>query len=80
MLRDRMYDGMKAAWKATKRMPVNGWDWRIEPVKLPPRKEAELRRGGQRKAPGRREGRPRRKRNNAAFQLAWLKRQIGRST
>jgi hypothetical protein len=73
VLRDRIYAGMVAAWKATERMPVAGWTWRVEPVKLPPRAEPsfgeeqstkDLRDPKQTKA----------RRNNAAFQLAWLKR------
>jgi hypothetical protein len=73
VLRDRMYNGMVAAWKATERFPVKGWTWRVEPVKLPPRTESsfgeeqstrDLHDPKQTKA----------RRNNAAFQLAWLKR------
>jgi hypothetical protein len=73
VLRDRVYDGMLAAWKATKTYPMTGWDYRIEPVKLPPRSEktfgeehstADMKDKTLTKA----------KRNNAALQLAWLKR------
>jgi hypothetical protein len=73
VLRDRIYTAMKAAWKATERHAVKEWDWRIEPVKLPPRSEPSFSEDAskqvlddvkQSKA----------KRNNAAFQLAWLKR------
>src|SRR5947199_3800609 len=39
VLRDRVYAGMVAAWKDTKRIAVDEWDWRTEPVKLLPRKE-----------------------------------------
>src|SRR5262249_4061 len=39
VLRDRIHAAMKAAWKATKRHAVKGWEWRIEPVKLPARTE-----------------------------------------
>ncbi|MBY0512400.1 MAG: hypothetical protein K2P78_00630, partial [Gemmataceae bacterium] len=73
VLRDRMYAGMVAAWKATKRVPVAGWDWRYEGVKLPPRREPAFGAEASRKllddakAPAARRG-------NAAFQLAWLKR------
>ena len=47
MLRDRIYDGMAAAWKATERQPITGLEWRVEPVKLPPRREKSFRRGGE---------------------------------
>ena len=40
VLRDRMYNGMKEAFKATKRMPASSIDWRVESVKLKPRSEA----------------------------------------
>jgi hypothetical protein len=73
VLRDRIYTAMKAAWKATERHAVKEWEWRIEPVKLAPRSELSFGEDAskqvledvkQSKA----------KRNNAAFQLAWLKR------
>jgi hypothetical protein len=73
VLRDRIYTAMKAAWKATERHAVKEWDWRIEPVMLPRRSELSFGEDAskqiledvkQSKA----------KRNNAAFQLAWLKR------
>jgi hypothetical protein len=73
VLRDRIYEAMKAAWKATERRPVSGWDWRVEPVRLPARAEKSF---------GEEESRrvledpkaPPAKRGNAAFQLAWLRR------
>jgi hypothetical protein len=73
ILRDRIYEAMKAAWKTTERYPVTDLAWRVEPVKLPPRHE---------KLFGEKESRKvledpqaaKAKRNNAAFQLAWLKR------
>jgi hypothetical protein len=73
ILRDRIYDAMKTAWKSTERYPVMELAWRVEPVKLPPRRE---------KLFGEQESRKvleddkvtKAKRNNAAFQLAWLKR------
>ncbi|HLN26466.1 MAG TPA: hypothetical protein VK395_01835 [Gemmataceae bacterium] len=73
VLRDRMLAGMKAAWKATERFPVTGWDWRVEPVKLPPRTEnsfgvAE----SQRVLRDPKESKARR--GNAALHLAWLER------
>jgi hypothetical protein len=73
VLRDRMYEGMKVAWKATQRHKVDGWEWRIEPVKLPPRKEPSFGEEQSRKDLEDAKQKPAR-RNNAAFQLAWLKR------
>ncbi|MDB5334842.1 MAG: hypothetical protein JWN70_461 [Planctomycetaceae bacterium] len=40
ILRDRIYDAMVAAWKATEKHPVTQYVWRSEPVNLPPRTEA----------------------------------------
>jgi hypothetical protein len=73
LLRDRVHAGMVAAWKATKKTEAKEFDWRFEPVKLPPRKEASF---------GEEESKKTledvkatdAKRNNAAYQLAWLKR------
>jgi len=73
VLRDRMYAGMVAAWKATQRHAIKGWEWRVEPVKLPPRSEKSF---------GMEESRkilddlkqPKARRGNAAYQMAWLKR------
>ena len=73
VLRDRMYAGMVASWKGTKKTEVNGWDWRSEPVKLPPRAEASFGEAESKKALSDEKATPA-KRNNAAFQLAWLKR------
>ncbi len=73
VLRDRIYDAMKAAWEATKRQPIDGWEWRIEPVKFSPRKEASFGEEESRKALEDASA-TKAKRNNAAFQLAWLKR------
>ena len=73
VLRDRVYAGMVAAWKATERHPVKAWDWRVEPVKLPPRTEKSFGAEESRKVledPKQ----PKARRNNAAFKLAWLKR------
>lgn len=73
ILRDRMFAGMVASWKATKRQPITGWDWRTEAITLKPRteqaflKEESTRTLNDPKASIA-------KRNNAAFQLAWLKR------
>jgi hypothetical protein len=73
VLRDRMYAAMKAAFKATRRMSVTGWDWRIEPVKLRPRREANFG-AEQSRAVMADEKAAKAKRNNAALQLAWLHR------
>jgi hypothetical protein len=73
ILRDRIYGGMRAAWRATQRHPVTAWDWRVVPVKLPPRTEGSFGADQSRKVlddPKQ----PKARRGNAAFQLAWLKR------
>ncbi len=74
VLRDRVYAALKAAWQATQRHALTGWDWRVEPIHLPPRREKSF---------GEEESRKvladaaavKARRGNAAFQLAWLKRQ-----
>jgi hypothetical protein len=74
VLRDRIYTAMKAAWKATERHPLTTWEWRVEPIRLLPRREKSF---------GEEESRTsledakatKARRGNAAFQLAWLKRQ-----
>ncbi len=73
VLRDRIHTAMTAAWKDTKRAAVKGWDWRFEPVILPPRKEASFG-AEQSRATLEDPKAAAAKRNNAAFQLAWLKR------
>jgi hypothetical protein len=73
VLRDRIYTAMKAAWRATERRAVDGWEWRTEPVTLPPRAEASFGAEESRKTledPKQAKA----KRGNAAFHLAWLKR------
>jgi hypothetical protein len=73
VLRDRIYDAMKTSWKTTERFPIKQLVWRVGAVKLPARTE---------KLFGEEESRKtlqdpkatKAKRNNAAFQLAWLKR------
>jgi hypothetical protein len=75
VLRDRIYQAMAAAWKASERAPVSGWEWRVEPVELPPRVEKSF---------GAEESRKlledvkqnKVRRGNAALQLAWLKRAL----
>ena len=66
-------DGMAAAAKATERQALTGWQWRVEPVTLPPRKETSFGQEASRKALEDADEKPA-KRNNGAYQLAWLKR------
>jgi hypothetical protein len=73
VLRDRLYEAMTGAWEATERHPVSGWDWRVEPVKLPARRERSFAAEQSRRIlEDARQSQARR--GNAAFQLAWLKR------
>lgn len=73
VLRDKVHSAMVAAWKDTKRVPVDGWDWRVEPVRLRPRPEASFGEAESRKTLNDPKATAA-KRNNAAYQLAWLKR------
>lgn len=73
VLRDRIYTAMTAAWNDSKRTEVNGWDWRFEPVKLPPRTEPSFSETESKKLLNDPKATAAR-RNNAAYQLAWLKR------
>ena len=73
VLRDRIHVAMAAAWKDTKRAEVKEWEWRFEPVKLPPRKEANFGEEQSRKTLEDVKAADAR-RNNAAMQLGWLKR------
>jgi hypothetical protein len=73
VLRDRIYEGMKAAWKATERYPLKGWDWRTEPIKLPPRTEKSFGSEASRQLLADSKA-PKARRGNAAMQLAWLQR------
>jgi hypothetical protein len=73
VLRDRVYRAMAAAWQATERHPLAGWEWRVEPLRLAPRAEKAFGEEASRQVledPKQSTAR----RNNAAFQLAWLKR------
>ena len=64
---------MTAAWKATARQPVHHWEWRVLPIKLPPRAESSFGTEESRKVlENPKESKARR--GNAAFQLSWLKR------
>jgi hypothetical protein len=73
VLRDRMHAGMVAAWKATQRHAVDGFECRIEPVKLAPRAEKSFGADASKQALED-EKAAKAKRGNGAFQLAWLKR------
>ena len=73
VLRDRILAAMMAAWKDTKRTEVKAWEWRFEPVELSPRKEASF--GAEQSQATLQDPKAAAaKRNNAEFQLAWLKR------
>jgi hypothetical protein len=73
VLRDRIYSAMQAAWKATARQEVCGWEWRVEPMKFAPRREKSFSREESRRTlQDAKESKARR--GNAAFQLAWLER------
>lgn len=39
ILRDRIYEAMVAAWKNTQKLAISQFEWRVAPVKLPPRSE-----------------------------------------
>jgi hypothetical protein len=73
ILRDRICTGMKHSWEDQKKWVVKEWGWRFEPAKLPPRKEASFGEEQSRKTLDD-EKATAAKRNNAAYQLAWLKR------
>jgi hypothetical protein len=73
VLRDRMYTAMKTAWRSTQRRALERWDWRVEPVKLPPRTEKSFGAEESRKALDNPKLGPA-YRGNAAYQLAWLNR------
>jgi hypothetical protein len=73
VLRDRIHKAMKASLTETKQQPADGFEWRFEPVKFLPRKEPSFGEEASRKAledPKQTAA----KRNNSAYQLAWLKR------
>jgi hypothetical protein len=73
ILRDKIHTAMAAAWKDTKRTEVKGWEWRFETVKLLPRKEPSF--GAEQSKKVLEDAKATdAKRNNAAYQLAWLKR------
>ncbi len=73
VLRDRVYEAMVAAWKATQRHALKTWDWRVEPLTLAPRREASF--GTEESEKALKDDKAAAaKRDNAAFQLAWLAR------
>jgi hypothetical protein len=73
VLRDRICTAMTAAWKATRRHAVDCWQWRVEPVKLPPRTERSFADEESRKVlADAKQGKV--QRINSAFQLAWRQR------
>lgn len=72
-LRDRVHAGMVASWKAPTRVAVKEWDWRFEPVTLPSRTDASFGSDESTRALNDPQATAA-KRNNAAYQLAWLKR------
>jgi hypothetical protein len=70
VLRERIYSAMKAAWEATTRQEVTGWEWRVEPVKFAPRSEKTFGAEESRRVlEDAKESKARR--GNGAFQLAW---------
>ena len=73
VLRDRIYVAIVGAWKETKHQAVTGWDWRFEPVKFLPRREAAFGAEASQKVLDDPKATAAR-RNNCAYQLAWLKR------
>jgi hypothetical protein len=73
VLRDRILTALRAAWKASERHPVAGWQWRITPLKLQPRREKTFGAAQSQKVLVD-EKAAKARRGNAAFQLAWLKR------
>jgi hypothetical protein len=74
VLRDRIHDAMSTAWKATERYELTTFDWRVEPITLPPRKDASFGQEESDKVLKDAKAAPA-NRGNAAFRLAWLKRQ-----
>jgi len=71
VLRDRIYRAMTK--QDVKLIPVGGWEWRFEAVKLSPRTEASFGAEASRRVLDDPKATAA-KRNNAAFQLAWLQR------
>ena len=74
ILRDRVYAGMVGAWKVTERFACERFSWHVDPVQLPLRTEPSFGAEASRKVLNDTNATAAR-RNNAAFQLAWLARQ-----
>jgi len=73
VLRDRMLTGLRDAWKATKTHAIDDYAWRTEPLKMEARREKNFSEEESKKVlEDPKESKARR--NNAAFQIAWLKR------
>lgn len=72
-LRDRIHAAMATAWKATRRIEIKDWEWRYEAVKFSARKEPSFGLEASRKVLDDVKATAAR-RNNAAYQIAWLKR------
>lgn len=73
ILRDKIHDAMVAAWRVTTRVPVKGYTWRVDAVNLPPRNEKNFAEEESRRVLADPK-QARARRNNAAFQIAWLER------
>jgi len=73
ILRDRIHKAMSASMKGTTRQKVDGFDWRFEPVKFLPRREPSFSEAASTAALNDPKASAA-KRNNSAYQLAWLKR------
>jgi hypothetical protein len=73
VLRDRIYKAMTTSMRDVKQSPVKGFDWRFEAVKLRPRRDASFSEEESVKLLNDAKATAAR-RNNAAFQIAWLKR------
>lgn len=73
ILRDRIYKAMTTSMKDTKRQAVDGWEWRFEPVKFLPRKEEAFGAAASQRVLDDPKATAAR-RNNCAYQLAWLER------
>ena len=73
VLRDRVHAGMAAAWKATTRHAVKGWEWRVEPIRFEPRREKSFGAAASREILDNPKA-SRAARGNATLQLAWLER------
>jgi hypothetical protein len=73
ILKGRILDAMRSAWKASKKEKVDGWSWAEREVTFAPRPEKPFGEAAS-KAALEDEKATKARRNNAAFQLAWLER------